>query len=53
MSNPMKVVIVGGVAAGPKAASRIIRLRPDAEVTSIEKGRFLSYVGCVLAADRA
>ncbi len=27
MSNPMKVVIVGGVAAGPKAAARIIRLK--------------------------
>lgn len=44
----MKVVIIGGVAAGPKAASKIIRLRPDAEVTIIEKGLLLSYAGCGL-----
>ena len=44
----MKVVIIGGVAAGPKTASRIIRNNPDAEVTIIEKGKFLSYAGCGL-----
>ncbi len=44
----MKIVIIGGVAAGPKAASRIIRLHPKAEVTIIEKGEFLSYAGCGL-----
>jgi NADPH-dependent 2,4-dienoyl-CoA reductase/sulfur reductase-like enzyme/rhodanese-related sulfurtransferase len=44
----MKVVIIGGVAAGPKAASKILRLRPDAEVTIIEKGMLLSYAGCGL-----
>ncbi len=44
----MKVVIVGGVAAGPKAASRIIRMNSDAEVTIVEKGMFLSYAGCGL-----
>jgi len=48
MSSPMKVVIVGGVAAGPKTASRVIRLRADAEVTIVEKGEFLSYAGCGL-----
>ena len=48
MSHPMKVVIVGGVAAGPKAAARIVRLDPKAEVTIIEKGEFLSYAGCGL-----
>ncbi len=47
-SKPMKVVIVGGVAAGPKAASKIIRLNPRAEVTVVEKGRLLSYAGCGL-----
>ncbi len=30
MSNPMKVVIVGGVAAGPKVAAKVIRLMSDA-----------------------
>ena len=48
MSNPMKIVVVGGVAAGPKAASKIIRLMPNAHVTVIEKGRLLSYAGCGL-----
>ncbi len=44
----MKVVVIGGVAAGPKTASRINRLCADAEVTIIEKGEFLSYAGCGL-----
>ena len=44
----MKVVIIGGVAAGPKAASKIIRMQPDADVTVIEKGLLLSYAGCGL-----
>ncbi len=44
----MKVVIIGGVAAGPKAASKIIRMKPDASVTVIEKGHLLSYAGCGL-----
>jgi rhodanese-related sulfurtransferase len=35
----MKVVIVGRVAAGPKAASKIMRMKPDADVTIIENGR--------------
>ncbi|MCU0858222.1 MAG: FAD-dependent oxidoreductase [Pontiellaceae bacterium] len=44
----MNVIIIGGVAAGPKAASRINRLCADAEVTLIEKGELLSYAGCGL-----
>jgi NADPH-dependent 2,4-dienoyl-CoA reductase/sulfur reductase-like enzyme/rhodanese-related sulfurtransferase len=44
----MKIVVIGGVAAGPKTASRIRRLCDDAEVTIIEKGEFLSYAGCGL-----
>lgn len=44
----MKVLIIGGVAAGPKAASKVIRMMPDAEVTIVEKGAFLSYAGCGL-----
>jgi NADPH-dependent 2,4-dienoyl-CoA reductase/sulfur reductase-like enzyme/rhodanese-related sulfurtransferase len=45
---PLKVVVIGGVAAGPKAAAKIIRLNPEAEVTLLEKGRFISYAGCGL-----
>jgi NADPH-dependent 2,4-dienoyl-CoA reductase/sulfur reductase-like enzyme/rhodanese-related sulfurtransferase len=44
----MKAVVIGGVAAGPKAASKIIRNDPKAEVKIIEKGEFLSYAGCGL-----
>lgn len=43
-----KVLIIGGVACGPKAASRIKRLSPDTEVTILEKGELLSYAGCGL-----
>jgi len=41
-------VVIGGVAAGPKIASKIMRLLPDAQVTVVEKGRVLSYAGCGL-----
>ena len=44
----MKVIVIGGVAAGPKTASRINRLCAEAEVTIIEKGELLSYAGCGL-----
>lgn len=44
----MKVIIAGGVAAGMSAASKIIRLQKDAEITVYEKGNFLSYGACGL-----
>ena len=44
----MKVIVIGGVAAGPKTASKIIRNNPDAEVTIVEMGELLSYAGCGL-----
>lgn len=44
----MKVVIIGGVAAGPKVGAKINRLCPHADVTLVEKGAFLSYAGCGL-----
>jgi protoporphyrinogen oxidase len=34
----MKVVVIGGVAAGPKTAARLRRLNPEAEITIVEKG---------------
>jgi NADPH-dependent 2,4-dienoyl-CoA reductase/sulfur reductase-like enzyme/rhodanese-related sulfurtransferase/two-component sensor histidine kinase len=43
-----RVVIIGGVVAGPKVASKIIRLAPETEVTIIEKSDLLSYSGCGL-----
>lgn len=44
----MRVVIVGGVTAGPKAAAKIARLRPDAEITVVDKGSVTAYAGCGL-----
>ena len=43
-----RIVIVGGVACGPKAAARARRRDPKAEITIIERGRCLSYAGCGL-----
>lgn len=48
MSKPMKVLVVGGVACGPKVASRLKRIKPDADITIIEKGDLLSYGACGL-----
>jgi len=42
----LKVLIIGGVAAGPKTAARLRRLNPDAEITVIERQDVLSYAGC-------
>ena len=42
----MKVIAIGGVATGPKAAARLRRLNPEAEITIIERGKILSYAGC-------
>jgi NADPH-dependent 2,4-dienoyl-CoA reductase/sulfur reductase-like enzyme/rhodanese-related sulfurtransferase len=41
-----KIVIVGAVAAGPKAACRLMRLRPDWEVTMVDQDSLISYGGC-------
>ncbi len=41
-----KIVIVGGVAAGPKAACRVKRLMQDADVTIIDQDTLISYGGC-------
>lgn len=43
-----KVVIIGGVAAGPKVAAKLRRLDRDADISIIERGKFLSYAGCGL-----
>ncbi len=46
MEQPKKVVIIGGVACGPKTAARLRRLDPDAEITLVDKGNVLSYGAC-------
>lgn len=42
----MKIVVVGGVAAGLKAAAKIRRGDPQAKITVIEKGKLVSYGAC-------
>ncbi len=41
-----KIVIIGGVAAGPKTACRVKRLMPDAEVAIVDQDSLISYGGC-------
>ena len=41
-----KIVIIGAVAAGPKAACRLKRLRPDWEITMVDQDSLISYGGC-------
>ncbi len=41
-----RILIVGGGAAGPKAASRARRLDPNADIKIIEKGKYISYGAC-------
>lgn len=44
----MKIIIVGGVAGGMSAATRLRRLMEDAEITIFEKGPFVSFANCWL-----
>ena len=46
--SDLKIVVIGGVAAGPKAAARAKRCDPSAQVTLVEKGEWISYGGCGL-----
>ena len=41
-----RVVVIGAVALGPKAASRCKRLMPDTDVTLIDQAPRISYGGC-------
>ncbi len=43
-----KIVVIGGVACGPKAAARARRRDPDAEITIIERKPHVSYASCGL-----
>ena len=44
----MKVLDIGGVAAGTKTGAKIKRMDPAAEVTILTKGKDISYAGCGL-----
>jgi NADPH-dependent 2,4-dienoyl-CoA reductase/sulfur reductase-like enzyme/rhodanese-related sulfurtransferase len=42
----VKIVIIGGVAAGATAAAKARRENESAEITLLEKGHFISYANC-------
>lgn len=44
----MKLLVIGGVAAGMSAASKLRRMNKDAQIVVYEKGSFLSYGACGL-----
>ncbi len=44
----MRVVIVGGVAGGMSAATRMRRLDAEAEIIVLEKSGHVSYANCGL-----
>jgi len=43
---PKDIVVIGGVATGPKAAARARRRDAKARITIVEQGRLISYAGC-------
>lgn len=46
--NCMKVLIVGGVAGGMSAATRLRRLNEQAEIVVFDKGPYVSFANCGL-----
>lgn len=48
MSAPLRVVIVGGVAGGMSAATRLRRLEESADIVVFERGPEVSYANCGL-----
>ncbi len=41
-----RILVIGGLAAGPSAASKARRVDPDAEVVLFEQGEYISYGIC-------
>ena len=48
MNKPKKIVIIGGVAAGASCAARLRRLDETAQITILERGKYVSYANCGL-----
>lgn len=44
----MKIIIIGGVAGGMSAATRLRRLNEQAEIIVLEKGPYVSFANCGL-----
>ncbi|MFC1694035.1 FAD-dependent oxidoreductase [Candidatus Latescibacterota bacterium] len=49
MKKPLRLLVIGGVAAGTKAASKARREDPSMEITIITDEKYISYAGCGLA----
>lgn len=45
---PKKIVIIGGVAGGATAATRLRRLNEEDEIVLFEKGEYISFANCGL-----
>ena len=41
-----RIIVIGGLAAGPSAASKAKRIAPDADVILFEQGEHISYGIC-------
>ncbi len=48
MAQGPRIVIIGGVACGPKTACRLKRIMPESQVTLIDRDRIVSYGACGL-----
>ena len=48
MSKPLKVVVIGGVAGGMSAATRLRRLDESAEIVVLERSGYVSFANCGL-----
>lgn len=48
MEAKPRIVVIGGVACGPKTAARLRRLLPSADITMVERGELISYGACGL-----
>ncbi|HEY5248346.1 MAG TPA: pyridine nucleotide-disulfide oxidoreductase, partial [Dermatophilaceae bacterium] len=46
--DPMRIVVVGGVAGGMSAAARARRLDEHAEIVVLEQGAYVSFANCGL-----
>ncbi len=48
MTQPLKLVVIGGVAAGASCAARARRLSESAQITVLERGPDVSFANCGL-----
>ena len=48
MSDTLKIVVIGGIAAGMSVAAKAKRENPDAKITVIEKADYISLGACGL-----